>query len=128
MKKSTKITIAFLLFLLVQTFVTVCSVKLSAEVLKTSEHSFYSTKEQMEYTVWNDCTKACQIGLLRVSLEFAKADNAEVYWVEGVPDEVIEGMYKMGNCVLARCSYKNVEIYNWLKSDGTSMSIFIIYK
>lgn len=31
MKKSTKITITFLLFLLVQTFVTVCSVKLSAE-------------------------------------------------------------------------------------------------
>lgn len=31
MKKSTKITVTFLLFLLVQTFVTVCSVKLSAK-------------------------------------------------------------------------------------------------
>lgn len=31
MKRSTKITITFLLFLLLQTFVTVCSIKLSAE-------------------------------------------------------------------------------------------------
>lgn len=127
MKKSTKITITVLLFFFLQTFVTVCSIKLSAEVIKTGEHSFYSTEEQMEYIVWDDCTKACQLTLLKCTLDFAKEENAEVYWVKGVPDEVIEGMSKIGNCVISQTHYKNVEIWNWQKSNGETWSIFIIY-
>ena len=127
MKKSTKITIMIVLFFIVQAFITGLCYKLPAEVIKTSEHSFFSTKEQMEYVVWDDCTKACQLGVLRVALDFAKDENAEIHWVEGVPDEVIEGMNKMGNCVVSQTRYKNVEIWNWQKSNGETWSIFIIY-
>jgi len=118
MKKFT-ITILLLLFGLTL---------LPAEVIKTGDHSFYSTEEQMEYIVWDDCTKACQLSILEWTLGFAKAENAEIHWVEGVPNEVVEGMHKIGNCVLAKSSYKNVEIWNWLKSNGESWTIFIIYR
>ncbi len=100
---------------------------LPAEVIKTGDHSFYSTKEQMEYIVWDDCTKACQLKLLECTLDFAKEENAEIHWIKDVPDEVLEGMNTMGNCVIAQTHYKNVEIWNWQKSNGETWSIFIIY-
>lgn len=122
-----KTILAIVIFFIVQFFVTGFCCKLSAEVIKTGEHSFYSTKEQMEYIVWDDCTKACQLKLLECTLNFAKEENAEIHWVKGVPDEVIEGMNKMGNCAIAQTHYKNVEIWNWQKSNGETWSIFIVY-
>ena len=122
MKKSTKITITILLFLLLGlTF-------LPAEVIKTGDHSFYSTEAQMEYTVWNEVTKACQLAVLEFALEHAKDENAEIYWVKGVPNEVVEGMNTIGNCVVSKSSYKDVEVWNWLKSNGETWTIFIIYR
>lgn len=128
MKGTTKTTVTIILFLALQLFVTGLTFRLPAEVVKTGDHSFYSTEEQMEYQVYNDVTKACQLGLLEITLEWARAENAEIYWVERVPDEVIEGMNKMGNCVLSKSSYKNVEVWNWLESNKKPWTIFIVYR
>ena len=122
-----KTILAITVFFIVQAFVTGFCCKLSAEVIKTGDHSFYSTEEQMEYVVWDDGSKAFQIMNLKWTLDFAKKENAEIHWVKGVPDEVIEGMNKMGNCVIAKTGHKNVEIWNWQKSNGETWSIFIIY-
>lgn len=105
MKKSTKVTITILLFLLLQAFVTVCSIKLSAEPVKTSETTFILTEDDptVEYKV------ATKIGCINATAN-AVAAYEYIYIAELIPDEVIEGM-KLMNSEAATFTYDNVEVY-----------------
>lgn len=105
MKRSTKITIAILLFFLLQTFVTICSIKLAAEPVKTSETTFILTEDDptVEYKVatmkdWMHATS------------HAVAANEDICISKFVSDEIIEGM-KLMNSEAATFTYKNVEVY-----------------
>lgn len=105
MKKSTKVTITILLFLLLQAFVTVCSTKLSAEPVKTSETTFILTEDDptVEYKVatYKECIYA-QSQAIRA--------NEYIFIGERLPDEVLEGM-KLMNAEAATFTYENVDVY-----------------
>lgn len=105
MKRSTKITIVTILFFLVQAFVTVCSLKLCAEPVKTSETTFILTEDDptVEYKVAKN--KDC----VYVTMLAVKADE-DILISEFIPDEVLEGM-KLINAECATFAYKNVEVY-----------------
>lgn len=117
MKRSTKITIVFLLFLLLQSFVTVCSMKLSAEPVKTSESTFILTEDDptVEYKV------ATMKGVYHATSQAIKAIE-EIRIAEFVPDEVIEGM-KLMNSEAATFTYDNAEVYFY-----NGKTYFIIHK
>ena len=117
MERSTKITIVFLLFLLLQSFVTVCSMKLSAEPVKTSESTFILTEDDptVEYKV------ATMKDAFHAQEQAIKADE-DIFIAELIPDEVIEGM-KLMNSEAATFTYKNVEVYFY-----NGKTYFIIHK
>lgn len=104
MKRSTKITIA-VLFFIVQALVTGFAFKLSAEPVKTSETTFILTEDDptVEYKVvtYKDCIYA--------QSQAIKAYEY-VFIVERLPGEVLEGM-KLMNSEAATFTYDNVEVY-----------------
>lgn len=118
MKRSIKITIVFLLFLLLQSFVTVCSMKLSAEPVKTSESTFIFTEEESYGVEYKVATKK---DAYHAQEQAIKAEE-EIYIVEFISDEVIEGM-KLMNSEAATFTYKNVEVYFY-----GGITCFIIHK
>ena len=117
MKKSTKVTITILLFLLLQAFVTVCSIKLSAEPVKTSETTFILTEDDptVEYKV------ATMKDYVNATAHAIKA-NEDILTGKRIPGEVLEGM-KLMNSEVATFTYDNVEVYFY---DGKTY--FIIHK
>lgn len=117
MKRKTKITIAILLFFLLQAFVTVCSIKLAAEPIKTSETTFILTEDDptVEYKV------ATMKDWVHATTQAMKADE-DICIAEFIPDEIIEGM-KFMNSEAAKFTYKNVEVYFY-----NGKTYFIIHK
>lgn len=105
MKRSTKITITILLFFLLQAFVTVCSIKLSAEPVKTSETTFILTEDDptVEYKV------ATMKDWIHATAQAVKA-REYIFIGERLPGEVLEGM-KLMNAEAATFTYENVDVY-----------------
>lgn len=117
MKKSTKVTITILLFLLLQALVTGFAFKLSAEPIKTSETTFILTEDDptVEYKV------ATMKDYVNAIARAVKA-NEDILIGKRLPGEVLEGM-KLMNSEAATFTYENVEVYFY---DGKTY--FIIHK
>lgn len=95
-----KITI--LLFL---AFVAVCSVKLSAEPVKTSETTFILTEDDPTVDYEVSTVKAWANAQM-----LAIKANEDIFIVDIISDEVFEGM-KFMNAKVVTFTHKNVEVY-----------------
>lgn len=116
MKRSTKVTIA-VLFFIVQALVTGFAFKLSAEPVKTSETTFILTEDDptVEYKV------ATKKDWIHVTAH-AMAANEDILIGGLIPSEVLEGM-KFMNSEAATFTYENVEVYFY-----NGKTYFIIHK
>lgn len=93
MKKSTKITIAVLLFFLLQTFVTVCSIKLSAE-------AYWTYDVCTTYTEWKSNHKflnAMTLGTLEPLWQNTIVVDGKKYKIRNVEKRTVFFVMKIGD-------------------------------
>jgi hypothetical protein len=112
-----KTILAIVIFFIVQVFVTGFCCKLPAEPIKTSESTFILTEDEptVEYKV------VTMKDLYHAQAQAVK-ERGNIYIVERVDDEVIEGM-KLMNAEVVTFTYENVDVYFY---DGRST--FIVHE